>query len=465
MYTGRSYGRLLAGLCLAGAVGSGTLQAAVSPEKAEELGGEKYTCLGAERAGNESGTIPEYSGKFQGSWPGMKGDGPAGYKPGPYADEEPRFTINASNMDEYADKLTPGQKALMKEYPDEFYMKVYPTHRDFKNRDWVCDVAKKNAVESEITDDGLGVPGTAGAPPFPMPQSGLEAIWNVINPHRAWTEQTVYDIANVYDNGSVAWGRAEFKTLNPSNHPDPDERGSYTDKINAYFYQKFLLPARDAGFTAVGYQPNNFSDDATNSWQYQPGLRRVRQAPEVGFDYPVPPAGMRNVDDDYLFNGSPERFTWKLVGKREYYVPYHNFKINDPALSYEEDLIGERTVNPEHVRYELHRVWVIEGTLKDGVRHNYGKRVVYVDEDSWLALWADNYDKRGNLWRPNYVAYFYSPESWAFHRGVSVYHDLTAGTFEAGYLVNEAGEDNWWKINRELEPSQFSPEALSRRGR
>ncbi|WP_052367847.1 DUF1329 domain-containing protein [Algiphilus aromaticivorans] len=465
MYTGRSYGRLLAGLCLAGAVGSGTLQAAVSPEKAEELGGEKYTCLGAERAGNESGTIPEYSGKFQGSWPGMKGDGPAGYKPGPYADEEPRFTINASNMDEYADKLTPGQKALMKEYPDEFYMKVYPTHRDFKNRDWVCDVAKKNAVESEITDDGLGVTGTTGAPPFPMPQSGLEAIWNVINPHRAWTEQTVYDIANVYDNGSVAWGRAEFKTLNPSNHPDPDERGSYTDKINAYFYQKFLLPARDAGFTAVGYQPNNFSDDATNSWQYQPGLRRVRQAPEVGFDYPVPPAGMRNVDDDYLFNGSPERFTWKLVGKREYYVPYHNFKINDPALSYEEDLIGERTVNPEHVRYELHRVWVIEGTLKDGVRHNYGKRVVYVDEDSWLALWADNYDKRGNLWRPNYVAYFYSPESWAFHRGVSVYHDLTAGTFEAGYLVNEAGEDNWWKINRELEPSQFSPEALSRRGR
>lgn len=465
MHTGRSYGRLLAGFCLAGIFSSGALQAAVSPEEAEKLGGEKYTCLGAERAGNESGTIPEYSGKFQGSWPGMKGDGPAGYKPGPYADEKPKFTINASNMEEHADKLTPGQKALMEEYPDDFYMKVYPSHRDFKNRDWVCDVAKNNAVESELTDDGMGVTGTTGAPPFPMPQSGLEAIWNVINPHRAWTEQTVYDIANVYDNGSVAWGRAEFKTLNPSNHPDPDERGSYTDKINAYFYQKFLLPARDAGFTAVGYQPNNFSDDATNSWQYQPGLRRVRQAPEVGFDYPVPPAGMRNVDDDYLFNGSPERFTWKLVGKREYYVPYHNFKINDPALSYEEDLIGERTVNPEHVRYELHRVWVIEGTLKDGVRHNYGKRVVYVDEDSWLALWADNYDKRGNLWRPNYVAYFYSPESWAFHRGVSVYHDLTAGTFEAGYLVNEAGEDNWWKINRELEPSQFSPEALSRRGR
>lgn len=457
------FGRILAGLSLAGALSSGVLHAAVPPEKAEELGGDKYTCMGAERAGTESG-VAEYTGKYQGSWPGMKGDGPAGYKPGPYADEEPLFTINADNMEEYAERLTPGQKALMKKYPEEFYMKVYPSHRDFKNRDWVCDVVKKNATEAELVDDGLGITGTTGAHAFPFPQNGLEAIWNVINPHRAWSEQVRYDIANRYEGGQISFGKVDFMTLNPGNHPDPDERGSYTDKINAHFYQKFLAPPRDAGFTAVGYQPNNFTSDATNSWQYQPGLRRVRQAPEVGFDYPVPPAGMRNVDDDYLFNGSPERFTWKLVGKREYYVPYHNFKVNDPALSYDE-VVGEQTINSEYIRYELHRVWVIEGTVKDGVRHNYGRRVVYADEDSWLALWADNYDKRGQLWRPNYVAYFYSPESQAFHRGVSVFHDLTAGIYEAAYLVNEIDEENWWRINRELKPSQFSPQALSRRGR
>lgn len=429
-------------------------------DKADALGGDKYTCIGAERAGTESG-VAEYTGKFQGSWPGMEAE--SGYVPGPYADEEPLFVITAANASEHADRLTPGQKALFAAYPNEYRMKVYPSHRDFKNRDWVCDVVAHNARNAELMDGGLGISGKTGGIPFPFPDGGLQAIWNVINPHRAWTEQTVYDIANVYAGGQVSWGRQKFMTLNPGNHPDANERASFTDKINAYFYAEFQLPERDKGFTAVGYQPNNFADDATNSWQYQPGLRRVRQAPEVGFDYPVPPAGMRNVDDDYLFNGSPERFSWKLVGKREYYVPYHNFKINDPSLKYSE-LIGENTINPEYVRYELHRVWVIEGTLKDGVRHNYGRRVLYADEDSWLALWADNYDRRGELWRTNFVNYFYSQESQAMHRGASIYHDLTAKTFEAGYLVNESG-DGWWKINRELKPSDFSPQSLARRGR
>lgn len=443
------------------ALATGAAQAKVSAEKAAELGGDKYTCMGAIRAGTESG-VAEYTGKFQGGWPGMEKK--AGYLPGPYADEKPLFTITADNMAEYEERLTPGQQALLKKYPDSYYMKVYPSHRDFKFRDWVCDVVKKNATTAEIVDDGLGITGTAGAHPFPFPEGGLQAIWNVINPHRAWTEQVVYDIRNVYEDGQVAVGRNKFMTLNPGNNPDPDERGSYTDEISAYFYTEFLAPPRDEGFTAVGYQPNNFSNDATNSWQYQPGLRRVRQAPEVGFDYPVPPAGMRNVDDDYLFNGSPERFTWRLVGRKEFYVPYHNFKVNDPAISYDE-LIGDHTINPEYVRYELHRVWVIEGTKKENVRHNYGKRVVYADEDTWLAVWADNYDKRGELWRPNFVNYFFSPQSQTFHRGATVYHDLTAQTYEAGYLVNETGEDEWWTLNEPLKPSQFSPEALSRRGR
>src|SRR3546814_6497446 len=105
------------------------------------------------------------------------------------------------------------------------------------------------------------------------------------------------------------------------------------------------------GFVAVGFQPNNYTNAATQSWQYLPGTRRVRQAPEVGFDYPVPPAGFRTVDDDYGFNGSPERYTWKLVGKKEMYVPYDNFRINDPDVKYSQ-LIKPNTVNPEYLRYE-----------------------------------------------------------------------------------------------------------------
>ncbi|WP_028080255.1 DUF1329 domain-containing protein [Solimonas soli] len=431
--------------------------AKVDAAKAAELDGPKLTCIGAEKAGSPGG-VAEYTGKYLDSWPGMKK--PFGYEPGPYADEKPLFTVTAKNMAQYEAKLTEGQKALLKQFPDSYRMNVYPSHRDFGVPAWVCDTVKKNATTSEVVDDGLGITGISGAIPFPFPKSGLEAIWNVINPHRAWTEQAVCDIADVYSNGSIAWGRNKFMTLNPGN--DPKKRGSFTDKINAYFYTGYLLPERDKGFVAVGIQPNNFKNDSTQSWQYQPGIRRVRQAPEVGFDYPVPPAGLRTVDDDYVFNGSPERYTWKLVGKQEIYVPYHNFKINDPALKYT-DIIKPNTINPDYERYELHRVWILEGSLKQGVRHIYSKRRLYVDEDTWMALWADNYDARGQLWRVAFVNYFFSQESQTFHRGTSVYHDLTAKAYEAGYMVNERG-DGWWRTNKPLTPAMFSPEAAARGG-
>ncbi|MBI2384277.1 MAG: DUF1329 domain-containing protein [Gammaproteobacteria bacterium] len=454
--TGR---RLIASCLLTGALALPAQQAAakVPAEKAAELDSPKTTCMGAERAGSQSG-VAEYSGKYVGTWPGLKK--PNGYEPGPYADEKPLFKITAENMDRHADKLTEGQKALLKKYPKAYWMNVYPSHRDFGFQPWVCDTVKKNATAAEVVHNGLGIQGTSGAIPFPFPQSGLEAIWNVINPHRAWTESAVCDIADVYANGSIAWGRNKFMTMNPGN--DPKKRGSYQDKVNAHFYTGYLLPERDRGFVAVGFQPNDFTKDATQAWQYLPGIRRVRQAPEVGFDYPVPPAGLRTVDDDYVFNGSPERYTWKLIGKKEMYVPYHNFRLNDTAIKYT-DLIKPNTINPEYVRYELHRVWIVEGYLKEGVRHIYGKRRLYADEDGWMALWADNYDGRGELWRTAFVGYFYSQESATFHRGASIYHDLTANAYEAGYLTNERGE-NWWRLNVPLAPSMFTAEAAARGG-
>lgn len=431
--------------------------AKVSAEKAAELDGPKFTCVGAEKGPSASG-IPAFTGKWVGTWPGQTK--PFGYEPGPYKDEKPSFTITNENQAKYADKMTEGQKALMKKYPQSFRMNVYPSHRDFGFAPWACETAKKNAVTAEIVSGGLGISGTSGAIPFPFPASGLEAVWNVINPHRASTEEVVTDIADVYSNGSVAWGRNKFMTYNPGN--DPNKRGSFRDKLNAYFYSSYFLPERDKGFTAVGIQPNDFTKEGTASWQYSPGIRRVRQAPEVGFDFPVPPAGLRTVDDDYGFNGSPERYTWKLIGKKEFYVPFHNFKINDPAVKYS-DLIKPNTINPDYVRYELHRVWVIEGNLKSGVRHIYARRTLYAHEDTWGVTWTDTYDGRGQLYRANFINFFYSQESKAFHRGVSVFHDLSSGAYEAGYLVNERGKD-WWRINQPMKPAQFSPEAAARGG-
>lgn len=435
-----------------------SVRAKVAEEQVRQLDGDKYTCSGAERAGSAGG-VAAYSGKWLDSWPGMVNA--KGYDPGPYAAEKPLYVVSADNMAQHVDKLSEGQKALLKKYPKTFRMPVYASHRDFRLPDWACAVIRKNAANAQLVHDGLGTQATTGAIAFPFPQSGLEAIWNVILGHGPANETATIDIADVFANGRIAWGKQRYMTLSP--YADPGRRTSTQDSIAAYFFDETLLPERDKGGIGVGFQPTDFKDGSTQVWAYSPGTRRMRQAPDINFDYLTPPSGLRTVDDDGLFNGSPARYDWKLVGKREMLVPYNDFRVNDTALKYK-DLLTPDTLNPEVLRYELHRVWVIEATLKSGFRHIYGRRVIYADEDSWRGLWADNYDKRGQLWRVGYVIYRYAPDAQALHRGVSVYHDLVANAYEAGYLVNEAGA-GWWRLNRnDMNAQMFNPQVAAQKG-
>ena len=448
--------RCTAALCCL--LGCGAAWAKATPDQVRQLNGDKLTCIGAERAGSASG-VAAYTGKWLDSWPGLKD--PKAYDPGPYAAEKPLYVVTTDNMAKYAAFLSEGQKALLKKYPKSFRMPVYPSHRDFRMPDWACDVVKKNAESAQLVHEGLGTQATTGAIAFPFPSSGLEAIWNVILSSGPWNETATIDIADVFPSGRIAWGRQRYMTLSP--YADPKKRQSTQDTVAAYFFDETLLPERDKGAIGVGFQPTDFKDGSTHVWAYSPGTRRVRQAPDINFDYLTPPSSLRTVDDDCIFNGSPERYNWKIVGKKEMLVPYHAFRVNDPSLKYK-DLLTPDTFNPDVMRYELHRVWVIEATLKSGVRHIYGRRLLYVDEDTWHALWGDNYDMRGQLWRVSYVNYRYAPDAQAWQRGVSVYHDLMSGAYEAGYLVNEAGKD-WWRLNRtDMNLMMFSPDAATRRG-
>lgn len=425
-----------------------------------ELGGPRLTCLGAERAGTASG-VAAFGGQWLEGWPGLKD--PKAWDPGPYAQEQPLFTITAANIAQYAARLSEGQKALFAKYPQQFRMPVYASHRDFGVSEPVCAAAKRNAATARLAANGLRLEGAGGALPFPIPKDGLQAIWNVLATRHVWNETATIDIASVYANGAIAWGKQRYMTLSPYGDPGLPAGATPADaKIGAWFRDEVLLPQRDKGTISVGFQPIDYTGGSTQVWVYNPGTRRLRQAPDIAFDYPVPP-GLRTVDDDHLFNGSPERYAWTLLGKRELYVPYNGFQLDSPALRYAE-MLKPGTLNPEVMRYELHRVWVIEGRLKPGLRHVYGRRVLYVDEDSWLALWADHYDLRGKLWRTAFVNYRYAPDAQAFHRGVSVFHDLDAGAYEAAYLVNEAGAEGW-RLNRsDMKPEWFSPNAAARGG-
>ncbi|WP_431024926.1 DUF1329 domain-containing protein [Halomonas sp. H5] len=445
------------------ALSTATVQAAVSPEEAERLGND-LTCVGAVAAGNEAGTIPPFSGHWLGKPPHVDYELHSGQHPvDPYPEDTPTLVIDGQNFRDYADNLTDGQIAMFERYPETFRMPVYPGRRDFRYPDEVCEVARRNALEAELTDGGLGYTGYNGAIPFPIPSSAMEVLANHNNPYLAYTEANwERDIANVNSGGDITWGRQVNITYNATTHPDNVglPHGDSTEGVMAYSFVKTLLPARDRGNATVAIEPNSYARDRL-AWSYNPGTRRVRQAPEFGFDSPMPgTSGMLTIDQDRLMNGSPERYDWALLGQREIYVPANAYRLHSEDVSYD-DLLQTGHANPDEMRYELRRVWVIEGTLKDDYRHKFGKRTLYIDEDTWHGVVGDYYDTRGTLVQHGFINYYYAFDLNAWHAGTSFYHDLTTGGYLAFNLFQDLEEGP--ELNRDdLPVDMFTPAALRR---
>ena len=165
----------------------------------------------------------------------------------------------------------------------------------------------------------------------------------------------------------------------------------------------------------------------------------------------------------YFFRGPINDWNWKLLGKKEMYIAdnaYGMWKVGVPDN--EECLPGD--INPKILRYELRRVWVVESTIKDGVDHPYSKRVFYADEDSWYAMAADCYDKRGNLWRTSeFYSYLDYCQDYRILVGM-MYLNLESGRYELlGGGRTKESKTTFYNIG--LKNSDFTVQSLRRIGR
>ena len=435
---------------------TGVAWAKATPDEVAKLG-NTLTCTGGEKAGTASG-VPEFTGKWLGTPAGIKYESHAGQHPvDPYASEKPVFVISAENLGKYAERLTDGQKAMFAKYPKTFRIPVYTGHRDFRYPDFVCASAKKNAENATMNADGLGVSNAVkGAMPFPLPKNGLELVFNNLLPFRSSTELTLRDSANVLPDGSIVWGRAENRSMSLLNQPDV--AGQPLTGAMAQGMNITKLPEREKGGVSVSLEPVDFGKDKRLGWSYDPGTRRVRQIPEYGFDQPMAGTGGKmTIDSDRLFNGSPERYNWKMVGKREIYVPANAYKVHGKGVKYA-DLIKPNHANPDFLRYELRRVWVLEASLKEGYRHLFSKRVLFLDEDTGQALVSDYYDGRGQLWQHAFINHYYAFDANAWHAGTSFYHDLNSGGYLAYNLFQERELGPVLNKN-DMTPAMFTPQA------
>jgi hypothetical protein len=436
-------------------VGASTLLwAKLSPDQIARLG-KDLTPLGAEMAGNQDGTIP--------AWDGGLTKGPAGYEPGmhhpdPFADDKILFTITAANMDRYKDKLTPGHQAMLKAYPS-FKLNVYPTHRSAAAPQRIYDATKRVAPTAQLVENGYGVTGATEGIPFPIPENGNQVIWNHLLRFRSDIAKRFIAQAAPTRSGKYTLVKFEDEFNVIYSHEGATEE-SLDNKI-AFFKQKVVAPARLAGGILLVHETLNQVKEHRSAWLYNPGQRRVRRAPNVAYDNPGTAAdGMRTSDQFDMFNGAVDRYEWKLVGKKEIYVPYNSYKLHSDKVKYS-DILTPLHINPDLCRYELHRVWVVEATLKEGARHIYKRRTMYFDEDSWQILLVDQYDNRDQLWRVSeghVINYYDIPALWTT---LEVHTDLQAGRYLAIGLDNES---RMYDFGIKRTPEDYTPAALRREG-
>lgn len=431
------------------------LSAAVDAARAAALD-KNLTPVGAERQGNAEGTIPAWEGGLpKNAYPHAKG----GAYADPFAEDKPLFTITAKDVDLYKDQLAPGQLALFAQFP-EYKMIVYPTRRTASYPDAFYTKTRENATQAVLSDDGNGVLNATDGVPFPIPQNGTEAIWNALLRFRGSSFRMNYVDAPVLRNGAFTPSKSavDFEAHYNNLEKAIDRR---TPNLFFEFLQTIASPPRLAGSLLLIHEPVNQVKKNRTSWLYTPGQRRVRLAPTVAYDNPPAASeGLRTYDDFSMYNGSPDRYEWKLVGKKEMFVPYNSYRLDDPALRYKE-ILKAGHLNQEIPRYERHRVWVVEGTLKKGFRHIYARRVFYLDEDSWIPLLSDKYDSAGKLWRmaeQHLTNKYEVPMPWA---GVLIHYDLTSGRYLAMNLTNE--EPSPWE-ERRFPTSYFTPANLRGKG-
>lgn len=433
---------------------AGVASAQLSPQEIARLGAD-LTPLGGEKAGNGDGSIP--------AWEGGITRPPATYKPGmhhpdPFADDKVLFTITQANATQYKDKLAAGHQAMLAAY-GTFKMNVYPTRRSTSAPSWIYDATRKTAASARLVENGNGVAGAVNGIPFPIPKNGLEVIWNHLLRFRGEALSRRFAQAAPTRGGQYTLVEFEEDALILYGNKGITEEALRNRII--LFLQRVTAPARLAGGILLVHETMNQVKQPRDAWVYNPGQRRVRRAPNVAYDNPGTAAdGMRTSDQLDMFNGAVDRYEWRLVGKKEIFVPYNAYKLHSDSLKYK-DILTPLHVNPEYPRYELHRVWVVDATLKEGARHIYKRRTFYVDEDSWQILLVDQYDNRDQLWRVSeghVVNYYEVPAVWTT---LEVHTDLQAGRYLAYGLNNET---TMWNFSVKLNEGSFSPDALRREG-
>ena len=426
--------------------------ARVTAQEAARLG-STLTPVGAEKAGNKDGSIPAWTpGKQRGALTGEFYTDPA------VEADLPLFTITRANQAQYAATLAEGHKKLLATH-DSSKLVVFPSHR---HSAWAAEIyaaPRENATRCELrSSDDLA--GCRLGYPFPIPKSGAEPIWN----HKLkWRGESVTRYNNqmiVQPNGQYQLTKIveDVRFLYASIRKPVTLEGGQSDYLQ--YMARTISPPRVSGTTILVHDKVGTGSEGRAAWLYTPTLKRVRRAPTVCCDNPAEGTdGHQFYDQVDMYNGTLERYNWKLLGKRELYTPYDPFRLVSPKTRFA-DLARPKHLNQDLARYELHRVWVVEAELKPDETHAFKKRRFYLDEDGWAIAMIDNYDNRGQLvqFQEGHIGFGYNILATSATPEV-IYH-FGSGRYFITTLFNE---DKPYDFTQDYRPDYFTAATVQKR--
>ena len=415
-------------------------RASVTAQQAQELD-RTLTPVGAERARNATGTIPAWSG--------------GGVPPG-LATETPLFTIDAAHAAQYQEELPEGALALFHAFPDS-RMRVFQSHRTAAAPPSVYAAIRANALRAHPAPEGIayGITGAAGGVPFPVPTSGTEIVWNHLLAFWGVAREAHVGTFIASGDGTIQQ-TAGYREVTDF----PYYYASSPQDVGAYYFKTRRVqdaPSSRVGEAYIAWQPLDVGRDRYVAWRYLPGEHRVRKAPSLSYDTPDPDAsGYEELDDYYLFFGGPDRYDFRILGKQEMLVPYNNDALNHTQPS---RVMGPHHANPDLLRYELHRVWMVEGRLAPGKHHVAPRRRLYVDEDTWLAVYSEAWDADGRLWKFSHATMMTLPDVPATIIGGQFVYDLLEGGYAYDFALGGPGD--YLRVTAPHPARMFEPDALA----
>ena len=390
------------------------------------------TPVGAVAAGSADGRIPPWTGGLTPQ--NSPGIGANGKVTDPFAEDQPLFVIDQSNYQQHSEQLSEGHKALLKRYAS-YKLPIFRTRRSAAYPQQIYDATVANQKTVKLVDPDI-LEGAKLGIPFRVPQTGNEVLWNHRVHYRGESLTTPAAQAVVNAKGEYQLSKVEIEVyFIYGNLKAPGEIRA--GNLLLYYVGRVLAPPGVAGLTVLVHETTDLTRGRA-IWAGPPGMHKLFRLPStIGYDYKLPDSeGMKFVDQINMYNGGFNRYTWRLIGRRPYYAPYNAYRANNPKLKYTE-LLKPRHYNQDHTRYELHRMWVVEAVTRPEQKHEFKRRVFYVDEDSWVILMVDCYDQNDQLWRfqeGHGVSMYQVPMTTT---APELIYDFRDTRYLAGFLSNE----------------------------